>query len=294
MSGAFMLRREPHLSNPRLIMALPDAGYVGFRVVDYVKNKLGAQEFGRIESAGFSSVPWISVKDGLIEDLELLRNGFYFWSNTGSGNDVVIFRSEKPNARINEYVQTILEVAKKVGVKRIYIVGSFGAVGTSHLEPPPVLGVANMPHLKQVLLENRVDPYPEYKGIGTIHSSCLWFARSMGIEAVGLWSPIPYYIARLPFPWSNYPISSKCLLDKIVAMEGIPVDSGDLEVLAKRTEAEMAKVYDQLYEEAQKELVYPANEQPTGFPDQGSSPMTEEELKRMMKDIDDFFRKRKQ
>ncbi len=289
-----MLRREPHLSNPRLIMALPDAGYVGLRVVDYVKNKLGAQEFGRIEPAGFSSVPWIAVKDGLIEDLELLRNGFYFWNNTGSGNDVVIFRSEKPNARIHEYVQTILEVAKKVGVKRIYILGSFGAVGTSHLEPPPVLGVVNMPHLRQVLLDSKVDPYPEYKGIGTIHSSCLWFARAMGIEAVGLWSPIPYYIARLPFPWSNYPVSSKCLLDKIVAMEGIPVDSGDLEMLAKRTETEMAKVYDQLYEEAQKELVYPSNEQPTGFPDQGSSPMTEEELKRMMKDIDDFFRKRKQ
>ncbi len=294
MSGAFIVHRQPRLSNPILIMALPDAGYVGLRVIDYVKNKLGAKEFGRIEPTSFSSVPWVSVKDGLIEDLELLRNGFYYWNNPGTGNDVVIFKSERPTAKLYEYVEAVLEVARKLEVKRVYIVGSFGAVGTSHSEAPPVLGVVNMPHLRQFLLDSGVDPYPEYKGIGTIHSSFLWLAKASGIEAVGLWSPIPYYIARLPFPWSNYPRSSKHLLDKLIAMESIPVDSSDLETLAKQTEAEMAKIYDQLYEEAQEELVYPSGEQPTAFPEKGSAPMSEEELKRMMKDIEDFFRKRKQ
>jgi len=294
MGGEFTLIREPNLRNPRLIIGLPDVGYVGLRVIDYLKSKLGAEEFGHIEPHRFSTVPWVSVKNGVIEDLELLRNGFYFWKNKGGGNDLVIFKSEQPTARPYDYVEAILEVAQRVGVKRMYIVGSFGAVGISHLEPPSTLGVVNLAHLTQLLLDSGVDPYPEYKGIGTIHSSFLWFAKARKLEAVGLWSPIPHYIARLPFPWSNYPRASLCLLQKLNAMEGLRVDVGELESLSKRTEDEMSKIYDQLHEEAKNELVYPSAEQPAVFPEQSSSPMSDDELRGMIRDIEDFFRKRKQ
>jgi hypothetical protein len=294
MSGEFTLTKEPNLTNPRLIIGLPDVGYVGLRVIDYLKSKLGAEEFGHVQPQRFSTVPWVSVKNGVIEDLELLRNGFYFWKNTGGGNDLVIFKSEQPTARPYDYVEAILEVAQRVGVKRIYIVGSFGAVGITHLEPPSALGVVNQRHLTQVLLGSGVEPYPEYKGVGTIHSSFLWFAKARKLEAVGLWSPIPHYIARLPFPWSNYPKASLCLLQKLNTMEGLRVDTQELEGLSKRTEDEMGKIYEQLHEEAKNELVYPSGEQPAVFPEQDTSAMSDEELKGMIGDIEDFFRKRKQ
>jgi len=294
MSGEFTLYKEPNLRNPRLIIGLPDAGYVGLRVIDYLKSKLGAEGFGHIEPHRFSTVPWVSVKNGVIEDLELLRNGFYFWKNKDGGNDLVIFRSEQPTARPYDYVEAILEVAQRVGVKRMYIVGSFGAVGITHLEPPSALGVVNLPDLRQLLLGSGVDPYPEYKGIGTIHSSFLWFAKARKLEAVGLWSPIPHYIARLPFPWSNFPRASLCLLQKLNAMEGLRVDTGELENLSKRTEDEMTKIYDQLHEEAKNELVYPSGEQPAAFAEENTAAMSDEELRGMMRDIEDFFRKRKQ
>lgn len=73
MEKAVTLYKEPELKNPRLIMALPDTGYVGLRIIDYSRNKLCAEEFGRIEPYDFSAVPWISVKDGLIQDLEMMR-----------------------------------------------------------------------------------------------------------------------------------------------------------------------------------------------------------------------------
>ena len=294
MSGEFTLYKEPKLRNPTLIIGLPDVGYVGLWAIDYLKSKLGAEEFGHIEPRSFSTVPWVSVKNGVIEELELLRNGFYFWKNTGSGNDLVIFKSEQPTARLYEYVEAVLEVAQRLGVKRMYIVGSFGAVGISHLEPPSALGVVNLPHLTPLLLASGVDPYPEYKGIGTVHSSFLWFAKARKLEAVGLWSPIPHYIARLPFPWSNYPRASLCLLQKLNAMEGLRVDTGELEALSKRTEDEMSKIYDQLHEEAKNELVYPSGEQPDVFPEQRTAAMSDEELRGMIRDIEDFFRKRKQ
>lgn len=294
MSGEFTLYRDLNLRNPRLIIGLPDLGYVGLRVIDYLKSKLGAEELGRIEPQKFSTMPWISVRNGVIEDLELLRNGLHFWMNKSGGNDLVIFRSEQPTARPYEYVEAVLDVAQRVGVKRIYIVGSFGAVGTTHQEPPSALGVVNMPRLTQILVASGVDPYPEYKGIGSIHSSFLWFAKARGLEAIGLWSPIPHYIARLPFPWSNYPRASLCLLQKLNSMEGLGVDEGELEVLAKRTDDEMGQIYDQLHEEARNELVYPSAEQRTAYPEEGLGKMSDEELKGMIRDIEDFFRKRKQ
>lgn len=294
MSGEFILSSEPELRDPRLIIGMPDVGYVGLRVIDFLKSKLRAEEFGRIEPQRFSAVPWVSVKNGVLEGLELLRNGFSFWKNTAGGSDLVLFRSEQPTARPYEYVEAILDVAQHVGVRRVYIVGSFGAVGVTHLEPPGVLGVVNMPHLTELLVESGVQPYPQYKGIGTIHSSCLWFAKERKLEALGLWSPMPHYIARLPFPWSNYPSASLNIIEKIKAMEGLRVDAKELESLSKRTADEMGKIYDQLYEEAKNELVYPSGEQAPAFPDQGLGQMSDEELKGMMKDIEDFFRKRKQ
>ena len=294
MSGEFTLYKEPSLRNPRLIIGLPDAGYVGLRVIDFLKGKLGAEEFGHIAPHGFSTVPWVSVKDGVIENLELLRNGFHFSRNTGGGNDLVLFRSEQPTVHPYEYVEAVLEVAGHVGVKRVYIVGSFGAAGITHLEPPSPLGVVNMPHLTQLLTRSGVDLYPEYKGIGTIHSSFLWFAKARKLEALGLWAPMPHYIARLPFPWSNYPRASLCLVQKLNAVEGLGVDTGELEALAKRTEDEMGKIYDQLHEEAKNELVYPPGEQPAAFSEQDTAGTNDDDLKGTISDIEDFFRKRKQ
>jgi proteasome assembly chaperone (PAC2) family protein len=294
MSSEFTLYREPNLRNPRLVVGLPDVGYVGLRVIDYLRAKLGAGELGRIEPHRFSTVPWVSVSNGVLRDLELLRNGFYFWKNPGAGNDIVIFRSEQPTARPYDFVEVILEAARHIGVKRIYVVGSFGALGMTHREAPSVLGVVNMPRLTRVLEEAGVDPYPEYKGIGSIHSSFLWFARSRGIEGVGLWSPMPHYVARLPFPWSNYPMSALCLVRKLNAMEGLGVDEEELDLLARRTEEEMGQIYDQLQEEAKNEMVYPSTERRTSYPEQGLGKMSDEDLKGMIKDIEDFFRKRKQ
>ena len=77
-------------------------------------------------------------------------------------------------------------------------------------------------------------------------------------------------------------------------MEGLRVDTRGLAGLAKRTEDEMKKIYDQLHEEAKNELVYPSGEGTTAYADHGLGQMSDEDLKGMMNDIEDFFRKRKQ
>jgi len=295
MQKAIKLYKEPELKNPRLIMAWPDTGYVGLRVIDYLRNKLGAEEFGRIEPYDFSSVPWISVKEGVIEALELMRNGFYYWRNRRkAGNDLIIFKSEQPTAKLYEYVGLVLDVACQFRVKRLYMAGAFGGVGVTHSEKPTVFGVTNQPGSKEFLENYGVKLYPEYKGIGNIHSLTQWLAKERNIEAIGLWSPVPHYIARLPFPWSSYPQSSLSILEKLIELEDIEIDTSELEASAKRTETEMAKAYNELYEEAKKEIVYPTAEQPTIYPEGATETISDEELRRMIRDLEDFFKKGKQ
>jgi len=278
-----------------MIMALPDTGNVGLRVIDYLKGKLRARQFGRIEPFGFSMVPWISVKNGLMEELEPMRNTFYFWENkVRTGSDLILFKSEQPTAKLYEYVDLVLDVACQFGVKRLYMVGSFGAMGITHRDPPEVFGVVNLPRLREPLENCGIKLYPEYKGVGTIHSSFLWFAKDRNIEAASLWSPVPYYVARLPFPWSNYPQSSLAILLKWLCLEKAPVDTGSLASLAKRTEVEMKGVYDQLQEESKKEAVYTTFEQSEDYETDESDEISDDDLRHMMRDIEDFFRKDKE
>ena len=293
MHRAIKLYKEPELRNPRLIMGWPDTGYVGLRVIDYLKNKLEAEEFGKIEPYDFSSAPWISVQEGVLEALELMRNGFYCWENRQTDHDLIIFKSEQPAAKPYEYIGLVLDVARHFRVSRIYIVGGFAAVGVTHSEKPPVLAVVNHPSLKEFPKVHQVKLYQEYKGIGNIHSLALWIAGERNIEGISLWAPIPHYIARLPFPWSNYPQSSLAILEKLTQMEDIELDTGELEAFANRTEKEMEEIYSQLYKEAEKEFVYPAAEQPAIYPEGATEKISEEDLKKMIKDIEDFFRKGK-
>lgn len=279
-----------------MIMALPDTGNVGLRVIDYVKGKLRAKEFGRVEPFDFSLVPWVSVKNGLMEELEPMRNGFYYWDNKSrNGNDLIIFKSEQPTARLNDYVDAVLGVASRFGVKRLYMAGSFGAMGVSHQDDPEVFGVVNLPQLRRPLEDCGVKLYPEYKGVGTIHSSFLWYAKERNIEAVSLWAPVPHYVARLPFPWSSYPQSSLAILSKLILLESIPVDTRELESLTRRTELEMKGIYEQLYEEARKESIYPTLEQNEEYVgDDDSEEISDDDVRHMMRDIEDFFRKDKE
>ncbi|NQT48635.1 MAG: PAC2 family protein [Chloroflexi bacterium] len=294
MNKAITLYKEPELRNTRLIMAWPDTGHVGLRVIDHLRNRLRAERLGRIEPHDFSLVPWISVRDGVIERLELMKNQFYYWQDSSTERDLIMFRSEQPAIRPYEYIDLVLDVASQFRVQRIYMAGSFGATGITHKEEPVVLGVTNRPDLVELLESHDIKSYPEYKGVGNIHSSFLWFARERNMEAISLWSPMPYYIARLPLPWSNYPKCSQAILEKIMQMENMHVDTRGMELQARKAETEMGKVYDELYEQAKKEFPYQNIEQGSGYADDATEAISDDDLSRMMRDIEDFFNKGQQ
>ncbi|MCX5998574.1 MAG: PAC2 family protein [Chloroflexi bacterium] len=223
-----------------------------------------------------------------------MKNEFYYRKDAKAGKDLILFRSEQPTIKPYEYVGLVLDVACQFGVRRIYMVGAFGATGITHTEEPVVVGVVNQPHLRELLQSHDIGLYPEYKGIGSIQSTFLWFARERNIEAISLWAPMPYYIARLPSPWSGYPKCSLAILKRISGLESITLDTTEIDAAVKHTETEMGKVYDDLWEQAKKEFAYPNVELPESYTDEAAEPLSDEDVKGMIGDIEDFFKKGKE
>ena len=70
--------KEPKLKNPDLICGWPGIGNIGIIAVDSLRGILRAEEFGEIEPWDFFDPQQVSIKDGLLKDLEFPTNKFYF------------------------------------------------------------------------------------------------------------------------------------------------------------------------------------------------------------------------
>ena len=81
MKSPVRIHKRPRLRNPYLIVGWEDAGLVGINAVDYLTDKLGAEEFAEIEPHDFSLLPYIRIKGGVLQEIEYPKNSFYYWKN---------------------------------------------------------------------------------------------------------------------------------------------------------------------------------------------------------------------
>ena len=69
---------EPELEKPVLIAGWPGIGNIGIAAVDTLREQIQAEEFGKIEPWGFFYPKKVSIKGGLLRDLEFPINNFYY------------------------------------------------------------------------------------------------------------------------------------------------------------------------------------------------------------------------
>ena len=72
------LYREPRLENPIMFVGWPGIGNIGIMAVNILRDILKAEDFGEIESWDFFYPREVSIRDGLLEDLEFPTNKFYY------------------------------------------------------------------------------------------------------------------------------------------------------------------------------------------------------------------------
>ena len=238
---AVRLYREPALRDPAFIAAWPGMGGVAIIAAKHLKDKLGAEEFGRIEPYDFFDLGVISVRDHVVEEPEFPESKFYFWES-GGGKDLIIFIGEaQPLVKGYRFANLVLDVAKRLRSKRVY---TFAAAPghIHHTRRPKVLGVTTHPGLIEELKRNDVIPM----GAGSIsglNGLLLGVAKERNMEGICLLGEIPVYITQVPNPRS-----AKAVLEVLTRLLAIEVDLSELDNWARNAEAEVEKNIEMLRE----------------------------------------------
>ena len=225
--------REPQLKNPRLVLAWGSIGDVGTEALAYLRDKLGAQEFGHIEPYDFFD-PAIEVGNGVVEELEFPQSKFYYWKN-GDGDDLILFIADyEPQVGRYEYASLLLEVGQRFHVPRIYTIWAFPSL-VSHTAEPRVFGVVNDAKLVPYLEQYPVIPIQE-RNLISMNGVVLSLARERGFQGIYLLSEAPQYAT------GTYHKSCRAVLRVLTTMLGIGIALDEFDPLIEQAEEEMDEI----------------------------------------------------
>jgi proteasome assembly chaperone (PAC2) family protein len=295
------LYKAPQLENPILIASWPGIGNIGIIAVDTLRGILGAEEFGEIEPWDFFYPKRASIKKGILEYLEFPSNKFYF--KRTEGKDLVFFVGEEQpteggrmyaeGKKAYQMANLVLDVAEKLKCRRVYTSGAAVAL-THHTIKPRVWAVPNSESLiheikgyENTVLMSDIEGRSGRGNITGLNGLLLGVAGKRGFEAICLMGEIPVYLQGLPL---SYPKASKSVLEVLSHDLKIEINLDKLDELAEKVEQRIEEFYQQIPSEVREQLdrlkhvTYAKPTEP--------GPITEEEEKRIMEDVEKFFKKR--
>jgi len=294
------LYREPPVENPVLIASWPGIGNIGIIAVDTLRGLLRAEEFGEIEPWDFFYPRRVLIRKGVLEYLEFPSSKFFFRKIQAA--DLIFFVGEEQpteggrmyaeGRKAYQMANLVLDVAERFGCRRIYTSGAAVAL-IHHTMKPRVWAVPNderlIPEIEgydNTVLMSGIEGREGQGTITGLNGLLLGVARKRGFEAICLMGEIPVYLQGLPL---SYPKASKSVLEVLCRSLGIDVPLDKLDELAESTERRIEEFYQQIPLEIRRQLdrlKHGAYAQPTE-----PGPITEEEKRRIMEDVEKFFKK---
>jgi proteasome assembly chaperone (PAC2) family protein len=293
--------REPQLKNPILVASWPGIGNIGIIAVDTLSGMLEAEEFGEIEPWDFFYPRRVFIRKGVLEYLEFPDSKFFF--KRTSGKDIIFFiGEEQPTEGGRMYAEgrkayhmanLVLDVAEKFKCRRVYTSGAAVAL-THHTTKPRVWAVPNSESLipeirgyENTVLMSDVEGRRGHGNITGLNGLLLGVAKRRGLEAICLMGEIPVYLQGLPL---SYPKASKSVLEVLTRHLELEVSLDKMDELDQKVGQRIEEFYQQIPLEIRgqldklKHVTYAQPAEP--------GPITEEEEKRIMEDVEKFFKKR--
>lgn len=186
----------------------------------------------------------------------------------------------------------VLDVAQKFGCKRVYTSGA-AVAPIHHTTRPKVWAVPNTKSLisevrtyENTILMSEIEGRGGQGNITGLNGLLLGVARKRGIEAVCVMGEIPVYLQGFPLP---YPKASKAVLEVLTAALGIEIDMDRIAGFIEQSDSQIEQLYEKFPPEIKEQLdklKFVSYAQPTE-----PAPITEEDKKRILEDIDKFFKK---
>ncbi len=176
-----------------------DAGNISSGLPAYLINQLKARKIGEIESDPFYLFqfpgthhmlrPTVVLEEGLVKDLELPTNEFYFAGDEERG--LIIFLGEEPHLKVERYTRIFLDAVQAFGVQRTITLG--GVYGNIPYDKDrDVSCVFSLGTLSQELLDYALR-FSNYQGGSTIGTHIVHGAAQREMEMIAFYGFAPAY-----------------------------------------------------------------------------------------------------
>ncbi len=196
---------KPDLREPYLIVGFygwSNAGNVSSDTVAHLQESLKPRAFATLNDEEFINHalnrPIGHIENGIVLHLESLTTELSYWNNLEGDRDIALFLGKEPHTNWRGYAQIILELIRKLSIKRLYTVG--GVQDTiSHSAPVLISVVGSSSHLVNGIIKSSGGIEPaNYYGPVSIHSYLVKMSIDEGIDAISLWGHVPAYLQRSP------------------------------------------------------------------------------------------------
>jgi len=294
------LHHNPDVVDPVLIASWPGIGNIGLIAVNHLRETVGAEEFGEIEPTEFFYPNKVTIKDGILQDVDFPASRF-FYKRTEKKDLIFFVGEEQPSTggaayaggkRAYRMANLVMDVAEKFGCRRVY---SSGAAVSSihHSDIPKVWAVPNSEHLldeirgyKNTVLMSDIEGRRGRGSISGLNGLLLGVARRRKIDAICVMGEIPIYLQGLPFP---YPKASKSVVELLASILDIDADMKQIDTLAENSDRDIERFYQMFPKEIREHIeklryvARPERAEP--------GPITLEDKRKILDDIDKFFNK---
>ena len=172
-----------------------DVGSVGTLTVTGLESRFGARELGRLARPGnffdFTRYRPIMYLEKTGRDV-VIPNTIVSYTKRKTGNDFVFLRLLEPHMHGEAYVDSVLLLLEKLGVKRYCLLGSMYDM-VPHTRPLLVTGRAIGKRAEEDLEKAGVRP-SDYQGPTTIVYLISKEAPTLGIETMSIIVHLPQYV----------------------------------------------------------------------------------------------------
>jgi proteasome assembly chaperone (PAC2) family protein len=237
VSDLYQFHVSPVLDSPVLVVAMEgwvDAGLGAAGALTAISEHPPSSELVTFDGDHFLDLrarrPIVRIVDGVTTELRWpkiqLRHG-----HDQAGADVLFLVGPEPDYHWHEFVDSVVQLALRYGVRLVVGLGAFPAPAP---HTRPVRLAATAPPSSAELIARVGVVQGELEVPAGVASALEIALGEVAIPAVSLWARVPHYVSAMPFP-----MASAALVDGLTSISGLVYDSTNLRAVGDRARAQI-------------------------------------------------------